>query len=63
MSGNFKNLAYLIWNPTPRPLPVDFGSPVIIEGIYLPISYFWIIGFGVLVMLVLNLFLPKLSMV
>ena len=59
MSVILKNLAYLIWNPTPRPLPVDFGSPVIIEGIYLPISYFWIIGFGVLVMLVLNLFLTK----
>ena len=40
-------------------MPVDFGSPLIIKGVYLPVSYLWVIGFATLVMLGLHFFLKK----
>ena len=59
MSIFLQNVAFLIWNPTPRPFPVPFGPPFEIGGIGLPRSYAWILAVAVSLMVGLHLFLKK----
>ncbi len=57
MSIVLQNIAYLIWNPNPRPFHVDFGDPLEVGELVFPLSYIWIVSIGVFIMLGLHLFL------
>ena len=56
------NVAYLIWNPVAKPLPAELGLPMEIGGIFLPITYVWMIIVGLFVAGGLWLFLNKTKM-
>lgn len=57
MSVALQNLAYLIWGPAPRNLPVDFGAAVTIETLSVPRTYLVIIVVSIILMLIMNFFL------
>ncbi len=52
-----QNLAYVIWDPTPKPFPVDFGKPIVIGDIYYPRVYMWIVIIAVSLMALLHVFM------
>ena len=57
MSVVLQNIAYLLWNPTPRAFPVDFGDPIQIGGINFPKSYMWIVITALSLMAIMHTFL------
>lgn len=57
MSVFLQNVAYLIWNPTARPFPVNFGPPVEMGNLVLPRSYFWVLVVSLVLMASLHVFL------
>lgn len=57
MSVALQNLAYLIWGPAPRSLPVNFGPAVTIQALSLPPTYLVIIAVSVIMMVLLHFFL------
>jgi len=57
MSVALQNLAYLIWGPAPRSLPVNFGPPFNIESLSLPRSYVVIMIVSVVLMTLTHFFL------
>ena len=57
MSVVLQNIAYLLWNPTPRPFPVNFGLPIQLGGINFPKSYLWIVITALTLMVSLHIFL------
>ncbi len=59
MSLILKNIAYLVWNPVPRRMPVDFGTPITFGEFNLPRSYLWVIAVALFVMAMLHLFLTR----
>lgn len=59
MSFVLQNIAFLIWDPTPKPFPVNFGLPLEVGGILLPRSYLWIFIITLFLMSCLHLFLKK----
>ena len=52
-----QNLAYIIWDPTPKAFPVDFGKAIVIGDIYYPRVYLWILIIAVSLMAILHVFL------
>jgi len=59
MSIVLQNVAFLVWGPKPLPFPVQFGMPLEIGNLALPMSYIWIIVTALVLMFVLNLVLKK----
>ena len=59
MSIFLQNVAYLIWNPMPRPFPVNVGMPIEIGGILFPRTYLWIVLTALGLMSLLHIFLKK----
>ncbi len=59
MSIVLQNIAFLIWGPKPFAFPVNFGMPLEIGNLTLPMSYIWIIVTALVLMVVLNLVLKK----
>lgn len=59
MSILLQNIAFLIWGPKALPFPVPHGMPIEIGDLALPMSYVWIIGTALVLMVVLNLVLKK----
>ena len=56
------NVAYLIWNPVAKPFPAELGLPMEIGGLFLPITYIWMIVVGLSVAAGLWFFLNKTKM-
>ena len=52
-----QNLAYIIWDPMPKPFPVDFGTPLMIGDIFYPRVYMWIVIISVSLMVLLHVFM------
>ena len=52
-----QNLAYIIWDPMPKPFPVDFGQPLMIGDIFYPRVYMWIVIISVSLMVLLHVFM------
>ncbi len=59
MSILLQNIAFLIWGPKALPFPVPHGMPIEFGDLALPMSYVWIIGTALVLMVVLNLVLKK----
>lgn len=52
-----QNVAYLIWGPSARGLPTNFGPPVMVGAMSLPRTYLLIVFVALLLMALLHLFL------
>ena len=57
MSVFLQNLAFLIWDPQPKPFLVDFGKPLMIGDIFYPRVYMWILIITVSLMVLLHVFM------
>lgn len=49
-----QNVAYLIWGPKAFAFPVQFGMPIEIGNLAVPMSYIWIVGTALVLMVGLN---------
>ncbi len=57
MAVLLQNVALLLWNPTPKPFPVNFGLPLELGSLKLPLSYMWIVIIATGIMALLHFFL------
>ena len=57
MSVFLQNVAFLIWNPTPRSFPVDLGLPIELGNLLLPRTYLWVVIVSLSLMCALHFFL------
>ena len=57
MAVFLQNLAFLIWDPQPKPFPVNFGMPLEIGQVFYPKSYMWIVITSLSLMVAFSLFM------